>query len=284
MEHVKKMVLVDPRQLRESLQAPEAVSESRQAIGVTQPESIPIDLTLRGLEEGLRNILHRSDLPEDRRADLYGHYLQQYLTMKKKQTQVYRRPTHVTLSSANSLAEEVPRSGGVTADGAEDAIEKEIVASAPKNLQRQAQLLTRRIKDSGGFGWNALGELIVDGASIPGSNVVDLVNDALRKRKDNNPTGWKDFARKLREINVPSELVRNPDRLEYIRGDHSSSAEALQSWPQMTTMSDSNRRRSRWSRGRGVSRAASLEDLSSPVQSGRGARRGRASQPIWERL
>ena len=29
---------------------------------------------------------------------------------------------------------------------------------------------------------------------VPGSNIVDLVNDALRKRKSFQPVGWKMFA------------------------------------------------------------------------------------------
>ena len=60
------------------------------------------------------------------------------------------------------------------------------------------------------------GELIHEGAPVVGSNVVDLVNDLLRKRKT-APTGWQPFARQLRAINLPMTLVGNVSRRAYIR-------------------------------------------------------------------
>ena len=44
--------------------------------------------------------------------------------------------------------------------------------------------------------WTARGKLIHDGVQVAGSNVVDLVNDLLRKRKT-DPTGWQPFALQL---------------------------------------------------------------------------------------
>ena len=60
------------------------------------------------------------------------------------------------------------------------------------------------------------GELIHEGVPVVGSNVVDLVNDLLRKRKT-DPTGWQPFARQLRAINLPMALVGNVSRRAYIR-------------------------------------------------------------------
>ena len=203
------MVLVDPRQLQGVPAAPFADPMPTQNINITQPESAAIDLTIQGLERGLRDILDRTDIPDDRKADLYSHYFQQYITMKKKQTDTYRRPTEVTLSATSA------------SDAAPDPLEKEIVQSAPKNLQRQATLLMRRIKENPSMGWNEQGELMVDGSIVGGSNIVDLVNDLLRKRKNFNPRGWEVLASKLREYNVPAELVRNPTRLNFIQSGFS---------------------------------------------------------------
>ena len=41
------------------------------------------------------------------------------------------------------------------------------------------------------------------------------MNDLLRKRKT-DPTGWQPFARKLRAMNLPMELVGNVARRDYI--------------------------------------------------------------------
>ena len=45
--------------------------------------------------------------------------------------------------------------------------------------------------------------------------MVDLVNDLLRKRTT-DPTGWQPFARQLRAMNLPMELVGNVARRDYI--------------------------------------------------------------------
>jgi hypothetical protein len=39
--------------------------------------------------------------------------------------------------------------------------------------------------------WSEKGELKYKGETVRGSNVVDLVNDVLRKRKYFNPQGWE---------------------------------------------------------------------------------------------
>ena len=41
--------------------------------------------------------------------------------------------------------------------------------------------------------------------------------DALRQRKDFNPTGWEPFAEALGNADVPETLVRNARRLEEMR-------------------------------------------------------------------
>jgi hypothetical protein len=41
--------------------------------------------------------------------------------------------------------------------------------------------------------WSEKGELKYKGETVRGSNMVDLVNDVLRKRKYFNPQGWETF-------------------------------------------------------------------------------------------
>jgi hypothetical protein len=45
--------------------------------------------------------------------------------------------------------------------------------------------------------------------TVQGNNVVDLINDVLRKRKYFNPQGWETFGEALREANVPQDLSRH---------------------------------------------------------------------------
>ena len=85
--------------------------------------------------------------------------------------------------------------------------------TVPKTMQAKARRLMEHIKRD--IAWTARGELIHEGVPVVGSNVVDLVNDLLRKRKT-DPTGWQPFAQ-LRAINLPMELVGNVARRVYIR-------------------------------------------------------------------
>ena len=85
--------------------------------------------------------------------------------------------------------------------------------TVPKTMQVKARRLMEHMKRN--IFWTARGELIHEGVPVTGSNVVDLVNDMLRKRKT-DPTGWQPFARQLLAMNLPMELVGNVVRRDYI--------------------------------------------------------------------
>ena len=62
----------------------------------------------------------------------------------------------------------------------------------------------------------------IEGETIPNSNISDLVSDAMRSRKDFNPTGAKTFFQVLSKLNVPKDLVRNQERWRQVMGETSS--------------------------------------------------------------
>ena len=104
--------------------------------------------------------------------------------------------------------------GAVGAPATTSGIEADVVDTVPKTMQGKARRLMEHLKRD--IAWTARGELIHEGVPVAGSNVVDLVNDLLRKRKT-DPTGWQPFARQLRAMNLPMELVGNVARRDYIR-------------------------------------------------------------------
>ena len=213
MEYAKKMVLVDPRVLESTPPVRNFTPPAVDTTHFTQPESTVIDMTIKGLHEGLTKILNNPNLSEEDRSKLYSHYLSDYLTMKNKQTQVYR-------AAAQPLTPAAPTPAGAPAGTPEpqggSPLEKEVLDSAPQVLKKQAQLLMDRVKQDPSMSWNSKGELIVEGKAIPNSNIVDLVNDMLRKRKGVNPTGWQSFARQLHRSNVPQDLIRNQYRWQFM--------------------------------------------------------------------
>ena len=102
-----------------------------------------------------------------------------------------------------------------------NATDKQIIDSIPRTMQNRAKLLIQKPKDhSDVIRWNDNGQLVLDGSTIPNSNIVDLVNDVMRKRKGFNPEHSNTFAKALAKINVPEDYLRNPDRIDSIRWYH----------------------------------------------------------------
>ena len=48
--------------------------------------------------------------------------------------------------------------------------------------------------------------------TIPRSNISDLISDAVRARKNFNPTRSTEFFRVLSKMNIPEDLVENAER------------------------------------------------------------------------
>ena len=182
MEHARKMALVDPRML-DTLRSP-------------PPQTDTLGKKVQALDDEMMTILDRKDLDDRTKVTLYNQVLQRYNVLSDKH------------------AKEPTRAVGAPATTATSGIEADVVDTVPKTMQGKARRLMEHLKRD--IAWTARGELIHEGVPVAGSNVVDLVNDLLRKRKT-DPTGWQPFARQLRAMNLPMELVGNVTRRAYIR-------------------------------------------------------------------
>ena len=49
------------------------------------------------------------------------------------------------------------------------------------------------------------------------TNITNLVGDSLKYRKNNKPKGYEIFTKGLSEINLPEDLIRNPERLQLFK-------------------------------------------------------------------
>ena len=204
MEHARKMALVDPRML-DTLRSP-------------PPPTDTLGKKVQALDDEMMTILDRKDIDDRTKVTLYNQVLQRYNVLSDKHV---KEPTRVITVNESGTGVGAGTGTGTGAEGAVGApatttseIEADVVDTVPKTMQGKARRLMERMKRN--MSWTARGELIHEGVPIVGSNVVDLVNDVLRKR-NTNPTGWQPFARQLRAMNLPMELVGNVTRRDYIR-------------------------------------------------------------------
>lgn len=184
MEHTKKMVLVEPRQIEKW-------------------KETMLDKTLSKLDSEMYQILHR-DIAEDDKAKLYSNSLSRYLSMDK--------PTVVTKFETKDAIAGVDNKSDNT-----KIIESLVLDTVPKKWKSQASRLLTYMKNNPDISWSSSGELVLKNTTIPKTHAVDLVNDLLRKRTSSSlPTGWKQLADTLKDSNIPNELIGNKDRLKYI--------------------------------------------------------------------
>ena len=129
-------------------------------------------------------------------------------TPKPVETRKPEESSEETSKESTAEAETIPAS----------AVEQEVIKSVPKVYKTGARRLLDKIQENSDvLNWNEKGELLYENKPISGSHMVDLVNDMLRHRKGFEPVGWAMSARGLAPMNVPENIVRNPQRQSAIR-------------------------------------------------------------------
>ena len=162
------------------------------------------------------DILTSKKLDDEEKAKLYNQVLQRYLTFYDQRK---GQPLHVKVTASKPAESPKPEESEETQEPTTvektipTAVEEEVMKSVPKLYKTGARQLLDKIKENRDvLHWNNKGELVYENKSISGSHMVDLVNDILRHRKGFEPVGWSVFARGLARMNVPENLVRNPQR------------------------------------------------------------------------
>ena len=97
-----------------------------------------------------------------------------------------------------------------------------------------------RLKQDDNIGWNVKGELVYKGEVMPHTNIQDLVQDILRKRKTHIPHGWQTFAKALKESNISQDLVGNQERWHWMTHEPSTRAHAERCLENLAATSSAN--------------------------------------------
>ena len=136
--------------------------------------------------------LEKVDMPEDTKATMYAQQLQRVNQLKNQIFRPEPSPVQMITQMEQTMTSELD---SVTLSHQLNATDKQIIDSVPKTMQNRAKLLIQKLKDhSDIISWNDNGQLVLEGSIVPNSNIVDLVNDIMRKRKGYNPEHSNTFA------------------------------------------------------------------------------------------
>jgi len=159
----------------------------------------PLDKKLSQLDEEMKTVLDRTDLTDFDKARVYSEILDKYLDVKRKLQQP--QPIPIVEEKADTTANKTS-----TVD----------LSVFPQNYRNRAQNLLTHVRNQAGIDWNQKGEILVNDNAIPGSHVVDLIDNTIRYKKgtraDQLP-GHREFVNALRESNVPQALIGNKTKL-----------------------------------------------------------------------
>lgn len=220
MENAKKMILIEPG-LIEKLKQENKVNSN-----------------LSRLDIEMQNIMNSKT--EDRKKwMLYLQTLQRYLHFTEEDRQPLRLPIYSDTSNedlneskivfknkdrelksivdADSLLEENGSMKSKENNTNPLYTPTQILSLIPKSYNKKGQLLLNLVgTNKSKIHWDNEGTVIIDNEKIPGSNIVDLINDSLRPLKRSDPIGWDRFAKALKDIKVPLTYIGNPKRCEFI--------------------------------------------------------------------
>ena len=132
----------------------------------------------RRARQEMNDWLEKDDMPEDTKAAMYAQQLQRVKQLKNQVVRPEPSPVQMVTHKEQTMTSESDTSEQLS------ATDKQIIHSVPKMMQNRAKLLIQKLKDhSDVISWKDNGQLVLDGSTIPNSNIVDLVNDVMQKRK-----------------------------------------------------------------------------------------------------
>lgn len=183
-------------------------------------QTSPLIKSMSSLSQHMTDTLNNGNLPDDLKLKNHEQLFHRFLNLQQQQEGFV--PTVRVLPTVQPQLSEPqgaqPPQPSTPQMGQSQAIsEAEILGTIPKRFQTQAKGLLQWMRRSpGSIQWDDRGVVSLDGKPIDGSSITDLVNDALRLRKNFSPIGRFDFAKVLAKMNTPEEFIGNSQRRELV--------------------------------------------------------------------
>lgn len=161
----------------------------------------PKIVQMNNYEKELHRILNMDANIHEKRA-LYQTALQKLIDLKE----MYQ---HISLTGSADENTSVPLTPNVKSE--EDRFKHVLEQALPGKVKHDGLALYNILKDQ--ISWDDSGQIIIDGETVPGSNIVDLISDLSRDRKKPAIRGWSEIKHELQLLHFPRTLIRNKQRL-----------------------------------------------------------------------
>ena len=192
MEHAKRMILI-----------PEGNAMRLESHATVQTPGNE----LSRLDSELSNILHAKNFESEEKKWLaYQQILEKYLQRNGVYgSMIGETPKQVELKKI--VQEEEKKEEKRMQENVDISV---LLQSVRKTYRSQSGQLAEFIQRSSNVSWTKSGRVVIDGVEMPDSNIVDLINDAVRYRKTSAvPNGRAQLASALRKAGVPRKLIGN---------------------------------------------------------------------------
>jgi hypothetical protein len=186
MKHAMKMVLVPHESVARLQEKPTAPTPQ------TQMNSLDTEMDL---------IMRKKYADDSEKWKQYNETLQRYLHFAGEN----RKPISIELGG---LEDTVKKD-----DNHKDILRDQLVAVMPKTYKDLGLKIYDYLStDTSPVKWNSAGTVSINGAPLPSSNIIDLISDLTRSRKNFEPHGVDKFVQALARMNIPIDLVQNERR------------------------------------------------------------------------
>ena len=207
MERARKMIIV-PEDTIERMQTTPAAEVTPSEVSSENSMQTPGD-NLSRLDAEMFDILHSKKGVKDvyEKCQNYLQVLRRYLFFRESERS----------SSSSDAQREIDEIEETLAPLTEEAI----IDSVPKTYQRKARLLLRHWKTVAPerLKWSNAGTVSIDDRMIERSNIIELLNDVVRRRGRKNddeeaPVGRMEFSKFVKTSDTPTNLIGNSEVLK----------------------------------------------------------------------
>ncbi|KAK3929580.1 Histone transcription regulator 3-like protein [Frankliniella fusca] len=165
---------------------------------LNDPTPSTTETQLSALDNEMELIMRKKYADDSLKWKLYNEALQRYLHFNNER----KKPVRISVEDF-SLDD--------TGDTA--LIRQQLAAAMPKTYKAAALRLYDYLSTTGSrVTWDSSGLVCLEGTPVTNSNIIDLISDLTRSRKNFEPVGVLNFIKTLSTLNIPLELIPNEKR------------------------------------------------------------------------